>query len=78
MHQIKIFKGLENELPELEAAVNDWLRNTAARIVNVFGNIAPQSGEAVLGNLQIGSPHRRARGRSAGEFACALVDRRRA
>jgi hypothetical protein len=44
MHQIKIFKGLENELPELEAAVNEWLRSTAARIVNIFGNIAPQSG----------------------------------
>ncbi len=44
MHQIKIFKGLENELPELETAVNEWLRNTAAVIVNVFGNISPQSG----------------------------------
>jgi len=44
MHQIKIFKGLENELPELEAAVNEWLRSNAARIVNIFGNIAPQSG----------------------------------
>lgn len=43
MHQIKIFKGVENESDAIERQVNDWLRKSGVRIVNVFGNIAPQS-----------------------------------
>lgn len=43
MNQIKIFKGLENDLSMLEQDVNAWLAETDSRIVNVFGNIAPQT-----------------------------------
>jgi len=43
MHQIKIFKGIENDLTTLEADVNRWLYNTKIRVVQVFGNIAPQT-----------------------------------
>jgi hypothetical protein len=43
MHQIKIFKGVETELNTLEEEVNAWLAEKNARIVQVFGNIAPQS-----------------------------------
>jgi hypothetical protein len=43
MQQIKIFKGIESELGDLEARVNAWLRDSGARVVNSFGNIAPQS-----------------------------------
>lgn len=43
MNQIKIFKGLENDLSTLEQDVNSWLAESDVRILNVFGNIAPQS-----------------------------------
>lgn len=43
MQQIKIFKGIESELNELESRVNAWIKQSGARIANVFGNIAPQS-----------------------------------
>ena len=45
MHQIKIFKGLESNLGSLEKEVNDWLKESGARVVQMFGNLAPQSGE---------------------------------
>ena len=43
MNQIKIFKGLENDLSALEQDVNAWLAETDSRVLNVFGNIAPQT-----------------------------------
>jgi len=44
MHQVKIFKTVESELADLEKEVNAWIRESGARIVNITGNIAPQSG----------------------------------
>ena len=46
MHQVKLFKGLESGIAELEADVNEWLRSTGASVVNVIGNMSPQSGTA--------------------------------
>ncbi len=43
MHQIKMFKGLENEVAEMERKINDWLRESGARVLSVTGNIASQS-----------------------------------
>jgi hypothetical protein len=43
MQQIKIFKGIENDLGTLEAEVNTWLVESKADVINIFGNIAPQS-----------------------------------
>ncbi len=43
MQQIKIFKGIESNVSELEQEVNAWLKESGARVVNVFGNIAPQT-----------------------------------
>lgn len=43
MQQIKIFKGLENDLLSLEAEINAWLVESQAHVTNLFGNIAPQS-----------------------------------
>ena len=43
MQRVKIFKGVENELPELEQQINSWLVETGARVLHVFGNIAPQT-----------------------------------
>lgn len=43
MHQIKFFKGLENDLTGLEAEVNRWLATTKVRVVQLCGNLAPQA-----------------------------------
>jgi len=43
MQQIKFFKGIENQLTELEGDVNAWLANSGAKVVQVFGNMSPQS-----------------------------------
>lgn len=52
MHQIKIFKGTESELASLESDVNSWLAEQGGRIVQMFGNIAPQS--TTLGGKPVG------------------------
>jgi hypothetical protein len=43
MQQIKIFRGIENDLPALEKQINSWLESAGVKIINIFGNIAPQS-----------------------------------
>jgi hypothetical protein len=44
VQQIKLFKGLENELNALEHEVNQWLQRTGARVISLSGNMAPQTG----------------------------------
>lgn len=44
MHQIKIFKAIEADVAILEQQVNQWLSESNVRVLNIFGNIAPQSG----------------------------------
>jgi hypothetical protein len=46
MHQIKIFKGLENDIGNLEAEVNRWLAQSKVGVIQMFGNLAPQSTSA--------------------------------
>lgn len=43
MQQIKIFKGVEGDIVGLEREINDFLKSTGARAVQITGNIAPQS-----------------------------------
>ena len=43
MQQVKIFKSLESDVKTLEKEVNEWIRQSGARIVSITGNIAPQS-----------------------------------
>lgn len=43
MQQIKIFKGIENDLATLEADVNRWLRESKVPVANIIGNMAPQT-----------------------------------
>ena len=45
MQQVKIFKGLESNLPGLEKEVNAWLAESNARVLQMFGNLAATSGE---------------------------------
>ena len=43
MQRIKLFKGLESDISGLEAEINGWIEETGAKVVNMFGNIAPQT-----------------------------------
>jgi hypothetical protein len=43
MRQVKLFKALECEWEKLEQEINDWIAETGANVVNISGNIAPQS-----------------------------------
>ena len=43
MHQIKIFMGKEGETGELESQVNQWVRESGARVIQITGNISPQT-----------------------------------
>ena len=44
MEQVKLFKGVEMEIRALEDEINEWLKESSARVISVTGNIAPQSG----------------------------------
>jgi hypothetical protein len=57
MHQIRIFKGLESNLPALEKEVNHWLAESKARVVQIFGNLAAQSGARHEGNSLAAYPY---------------------
>ena len=43
MQQIKIFKSVESEVETLEETVNQWLAETGAKVIQLVGNIAPQT-----------------------------------
>ena len=57
MHQVKIFKGIESNLAGLEKEINAWLAETNARVVQVFGNLAPLSGGRNEGNSLSAYPY---------------------
>jgi hypothetical protein len=41
--RIKIFKNVESSISALEDEVNAWLAESGARVVDIVGNIAPQT-----------------------------------
>ncbi|MFI4874868.1 MAG: hypothetical protein ACIALR_06005 [Blastopirellula sp. JB062] len=43
MQQIKIFMTVESEASQTEAEVNAWLKESGVRVLQIFGNIAPQT-----------------------------------
>lgn len=43
MQQIHFFKSTENDLTALQTEMNAWLRSNPVRVVQIFGNIAPQT-----------------------------------
>ena len=43
MNQVKLFTGLEGSTAELTEEINSWIRETGAKILQISGNIAPQS-----------------------------------
>ena len=47
MQQVKIFKSIESELDQMETEMNKFLirlNKKGGRVVDIIGNIAPQSG----------------------------------
>jgi hypothetical protein len=44
MQQVKIFKSVDTELPELEREINRWMRKSGARVLSITGNLASQPG----------------------------------
>jgi hypothetical protein len=44
MQQVRIFKGLENDVAVLEKQINAWLAESGVRVLQITGNIAPQAG----------------------------------
>ncbi|HVP72827.1 MAG TPA: hypothetical protein VMS30_03760 [Phycisphaerales bacterium] len=45
VHQIRLFKGVETEVRDMEKEINHWLKDTKARVVHLASNIAPQSND---------------------------------
>ncbi|MHC4947560.1 MAG: hypothetical protein ACYTG1_04775 [Planctomycetota bacterium] len=41
--QVKFFKGVESEATKLETEVNEWLVSSGAHVIQISGNIAPQT-----------------------------------
>ena len=44
MQQIKVFKSVDSEIPEMERQINRWMRKSGAKVISVSGNLASQSG----------------------------------
>jgi hypothetical protein len=44
MQQVKLFKSIESELEDLQKAINEWIKESGAKIISITGNIAPQTG----------------------------------
>ena len=42
MQQVKIFKGIENDLDNMEQQINTWLTTNHVEVLSMTGNIAPQ------------------------------------
>ncbi len=52
MQQIKIFHDIESSKDALEEAVNTWLaENGSIRVIQITGNIAPQTVTAASQNV---------------------------
>ena len=46
MRQVKLFKHVEAEIADMQSQVNTWLKEAqqdGATIINISGNIAPQT-----------------------------------
>ena len=43
MQKVKMFKGLESDTQGLENEVNSWIETSGAQVLQITGNIAPQS-----------------------------------
>ncbi len=44
MQQVKVFKGIDAEIPEMERQINRWMRKSGAKVISITGNLTAQSG----------------------------------
>jgi hypothetical protein len=44
MQQVKLFKGTETELEDLQESINTWIKQHGTKVISITGNIAPQTG----------------------------------
>ena len=44
MQQVKLFKSVDTELPEMERQINRWMRKSGARILSIDSNMTAQDG----------------------------------
>jgi len=56
MQQVKIFYGLENETGSIEKEINDWIRESGVKVLQITGNVAPQSGGSASSGYLTKSP----------------------
>jgi hypothetical protein len=42
MQQVKIFKAVDTEIPDMEHQINRWMRKSGAKIISITGNLASQ------------------------------------
>lgn len=56
MQQIKLFKGVDNDLPELERQINRWIRKSGAQVLSISGNLSsqPSAGTGPLNSFAAG------------------------
>jgi hypothetical protein len=73
MQQIKFFKGLEADIGSLEREVNDWLRNDGVRVIQVFGNIAPQSRRNDPATTPLNQPRQSSRAFDSSDIFLAVL-----
>jgi hypothetical protein len=43
MHQVRIFIGKEDDTLRLAKDINEWLAYDDVKVVNIFGNMSPQT-----------------------------------
>lgn len=43
MQQVKLFKSVDTELPEMERQINRFLRKSGAKLISVTGNLTASS-----------------------------------
>ena len=58
MQLVKLFTGLEGETHQLAEEINGWIKETGVKVLQVSGNIAPQStgGGPTIEGLPSGRP----------------------
>ncbi|MEM9827838.1 MAG: hypothetical protein AAF958_14700 [Planctomycetota bacterium] len=57
LQQIKIFKSVDTEIPELEKQINRWIRKTGVRVLSINGNLTSQptaSGQGSMNSFAAG------------------------
>ena len=56
MQQVKIFKSVDTELPEMEHQINRWMRKSGARVLSITGNLAssPNQGTGPMNSFAAG------------------------